>query len=195
MVDLAVISPYLLAWPCDSCHSWCHPNCTALTKDQYDTIETRDLHFHCSICVHKKMLNPQSVSQQDATTNTADKVANHLHPPLEQSLFQSIERVLSVFASSITERVTEVSKKQSEPAIQISKLGAVLSHYTTAEQTNRLASQGVLRASLLLRDHMIRERRIILWGTFPNRTDPCTTAREVISRACGSAVGHNSLGQ
>ena len=179
---------------CDLCHSWYHPNCAGLTKDRYDTIETRDLQFHCSICVHKKMLDPQSVNQKDAITHTADEVVNHPHPPLEQSLIQSVERVLFEFAYSVTERLTEVSKQQSEIAIQISKLGAVLPHYTTAEQTNRLSSQEVLRTSLSLRDHMIRERRIILWGTFPKGTDPCTTAREVISSACGSAVGSSSLG-
>ena len=40
-----------------------------------------------------------------------------------------------------------------------------------------------------------RERRIILWGTFQKGTDPCTTAREVTSSACGSAVGRSSLEQ
>ena len=69
------------------------------------------------------MLNPQPVSQQDATTNTADEVVNHPHPPLEQGLIQSIDRFLSEFASSITERLTEVSEQQTELAVQISKLG------------------------------------------------------------------------
>ena len=166
---------------CNLSHSWYHPKCTGLTKHQYDTIETRDSHFHCSICVHKKMPNPTSVSQRDATTNTADEVVNHSHPPLEQSLIQSVKRVLSEFASSITERLTEFSEQQSELAIQISKLGAVLPQYTTAEQTNWLTSQEVIRASLSLRGHMIRERRIILWNIFSKGTDRCTTGREVLA--------------
>ena len=108
------------------------------------------------------MLKPQSVSQQDATTNTADEVVNQHHPGLEQSLIQSVLEVLSQFASSTTEGLREVFKQQSELAIQISKLEAMLPHYMTAEQTNQLSSQEVLPASLSLRAHMIRERPIIL---------------------------------
>ena len=113
------------------------------------------------------MLNPQSVSQQDATTSTAGEVVNHPDPPLEQSLIQSVERVLSKFAFSVTERLTEVSKQQSELAIQISKLGAVLPHYTTAEQTNRLTySRSASCFSLTQRLYDERETYYLM-GDFP----------------------------
>ena len=181
---------------CDLCHTWYHPNCTGLTEDQYVTTEAQDLRFHCAVCVHQQMVKPEMVSQQDATTSTIDEGDAEQRPHTStQNMAHTIERVLSDFASSITEKLEEMSKKQLELSSQILKLGSVLPLCTTAQQVHRLSSQEVVEASLSLKDQIIRERRLILWGTFQKGTDPSTTAQKVIASVCESIKGNCVVAQ
>ena len=105
---------------CDLWHTWYHPNCTGLTKDQYATTEAHDLHFHCAVCVHQQMVKPEMVSRQDDTTSTINEIdAEHCPHTSTQNTVHTIERVLSDFASSVTEKLEEISKEQLELSSQI----------------------------------------------------------------------------
>ena len=73
------------------------------------------------------MVKPEMVSQQDATTSTIDEGDAEQRPHTStQNMTHTIERVLSDFASSINEKLEEMSKKQLELSSQILKLGSVL---------------------------------------------------------------------
>ena len=181
---------------CDLCHTWYHPNCTGLTEDQYVNTEAQDLRFHCAVCVHQQMVKPEMVSKQDATTNTIDDGDAEQHPHTSTlNMAHPIESFLSDFACSITEKLEEISKKQLELSSQIFKLGSVLPLCTTAQEVHRLSSQEVVEASLSLKDQLIRERRLILWGTFQKGTDPSTTAQKVITSVCESIKGNCVVAQ
>ena len=84
---------------------------------------------------------------------------------------------------------------QLELSLQIFKLGSVLPLCTTAQRVHRLSSQEVVEASLSLKDQIIRERRLILWGTFQKSTDPSTTAQKVIASVCESIQGNCVVAQ
>ena len=181
---------------CNLCHIWYHPNCTGLTEDQYVTTEAQDLRFHCAVCVHQQMMKPEMVSKQDAITDTIDDGDAEQHPhtsPLNMA--RTIDSFLSDFASTITEKLEEMSKKQLELSPQIFKLGSVLPFCTTAQEVHRLSSQEVVEASLSLKDQIIRERRLILWGNFQKGTDPSTTAQKVIASVCESIKGNCVVAQ
>ena len=95
------------------------------------------------------MVNPEMVSKQDATTSTIDEDdVEHCSHTSAQNLVQTIERVLSDFASGITEKLEKLLNKQSELSLRVFKLGSVLLLYTTAEQVDRLSSQKLVKTSL-----------------------------------------------
>ena len=80
-------------------------------------------------------------------------------------------------------------KNASEITAEIAQVKAVLPAFRNAETTNRIVTQEVIDATSSLRDQLARERRVILWGSFPKNTDPTKTAQSVLS---GVAPSHQT---
>lgn len=179
---------------CDDCLKWFHPNCTGLTATQYAAMDNHGAVFHCAACSHKTQ-KPKGRTQ-DAATSTEEAPSAVLSVPAK------VEESLAILAAKMEKLENMLLKIQAigdkntaEITAEIAQVKAVLPAFQNADATNRIVSQEVIDATSSLRDQMARERRVILWGSFPKDTDPTKTAQSVLSGVVPSPQTNKIMGQ
>ena len=124
-VELDVICPYLLAWSviC-TIHGITLP-VLGLLKTSTIPLKHVTYTFIAPCASTIKCWTFNRLANKTPLQTPLMKSSTHPHPPLEQSLIQSIKRVHFIFVSSITERQTEVSIQQLNSQPRFLSWGAV----------------------------------------------------------------------
>ena len=164
---------------CEKCAYWFHPRCSGLTTKQYAAMDNKGAEYCCASCANQPHASTPVISR-DASTDTS----NLMGEPADSEVMvinKRLERMEAELKGLLTKTRAHLDTKLDWTLGELAHIKAVLPQSTAAEAAVGMATLDVMDASKALLEQMQREKRLIIWGNFPENVDAKSTALAVVS--------------
>ena len=171
---------------CVHCEQWFHPNCTGLTSTQYQAINAGSTEYNCVSCLYGSLaiIPPSPRSTTDAQCGPEAQSDDNPHTtPTDASTEDS--RILQARYAVLS---TDIERLRSDSQVECRKLQAQIddlkqkySSSNVAVRAENLSNTTVREAAAQLSDRIIRQKRVIFWGTFLKGMEAVTLGRQLVA--------------
>ncbi|MBM6549351.1 hypothetical protein [Streptococcus dysgalactiae] len=135
--------------------------------------------YCCASCANKSHVST-SVTSRDASTDTSDLVEEPADSELV-AVNKRLERMQADLTGLLAKTRAYLDHKLDSTLGELAHIKAVLPQSAAAKAAVGIATLDVMDTSKAFFEQMQREKRLIIWGHFPDNVDAKTTASAVVS--------------